>query len=182
MTCSRIAFASLCFALCSAIAGQAQTIKLRIRPGLWEMTTTGKMSGPPPIPPELLAQLPPDRRAKIEAAVRQATTRASQPQTHTHCITEKDLSRGFNPDQKHLPDYCHKSVVSNAGNVMEVRAECTGRENVSARFRFQAVSPMAMEGTIDIRMSSGAHSMSVHRVLHAKWLGSDCGAVKPATR
>ena len=42
---------------------------LNIKEGLWEMTVTHSMTGMPAIPPETLAKMPPEQRARIEAAM-----------------------------------------------------------------------------------------------------------------
>jgi hypothetical protein len=173
---------SLCLTSCWAIAAQADTIKLNVRSGLWEMTTTGDVSGAPPVPPELLARLPPDRRARMEAAMGAAMSRAKKSHTATHCVTEKDLQRGFEPEKVRGAAQCHQTVVSNSGNAMDVREECSGSEKVSGHFHFEAVSPEAMNGSIQISVSRGSQTMTIHRVLHAKWLSADCSASKRGGR
>ena len=58
--------------------------------------------------------------------------------------------------------------------------ECTGQERTSGHFRFEAVSPEAMTGTIDVTVTNGARTMTIKRVMHGKWLGADCGSLKNA--
>ena len=183
MSTSRVLFTALAFSACSALAAQASGISLNVRPGLWEMTTSGQTSGAPPIPAELLASLPPERRAKFEAAMAASMARAAAPHTFRQCVTQENLQRGFDVNDKVKGvDKCTQSVVSSTASVMEVREQCSGREKVSGTFHFEAASPEAMNGTIDLAMSDGVHTMNVKRVMHAKWLSADCGSVKSAGR
>ena len=180
MSTSRVLFAGLALSCCAA-AALADPISLHVRPGLWEMTSSGQASGAPPIPPELLARLPPERRAKFEAAMAASMARTAAPRSHRQCVTEENLAHGFNPEK--VPagaGQCTQTVVSSTASVMEVHEECTGREKVSATFHFEAANPESMNGTIDMVMSDGVHSMNVKRVIQGKWLGADCGNVKSA--
>ena len=181
MSTSRVLFTALAFSACATLAAQASGISLNVRPGLWEMTTSGQTSRAPPIPAELLARLPPERRAKFEAAMAASMARAGAPRTFRQCVTPENLQRGFDVNDKIKgAGKCTQSVVSSTASVMEVREQCSGREKVSGTFHFEAASPEAMNGTIDLAMSDGVHTMNVKRVVHAKWLGADCGSVKSA--
>jgi hypothetical protein len=181
MSTSRVLFTVLALGTGGAFAAQAEPISLNVRPGLWEMTTTGQATGAPPIPADLLASMPPDRRAKFEAAMAATMARSAAAHTYKQCVTAENLAQGFDLNEKSKGMHeCKPVVVSSTASVMEVREECTGRENVSGTFRFEAASPETMNGTIDMAMSDGVHTMNIKRVIHAKWLGADCGNVKSA--
>lgn len=62
-----------------------------VKTGAWEVTSTGMTTGMM-IPPEIFANMPPDRRAKLEQAMQ---ARSAQPKTHVKkvCITQKDLDQ-----------------------------------------------------------------------------------------
>ena len=55
---------------------------LDVKTGLWEVTTTVSTSGQMPIPPDLLAKLTPEQRAKFE---QQMSGRSLQP-AKTDCV------------------------------------------------------------------------------------------------
>jgi hypothetical protein len=61
---------------------------------------------------------------------------------------------------------------------MEVHENCTGREKVKGTFRFEALTPDTMNGTINMVMTDGTHAMTIKRVISGKWLSADCGNVK----
>ena len=87
MSYSRLLFAGLCVSNILIFPGYAAAATLNLNPGLWEMTTTGETTGAPPIPADILAQMPPERRAKLEAAMAANATRASTPHVSKQCIT-----------------------------------------------------------------------------------------------
>ena len=46
------------------LAHAADSIKLNVKPGLWEFSSAGQANGMPPIPDEALARLTPEQRAR----------------------------------------------------------------------------------------------------------------------
>jgi hypothetical protein len=57
--------------------------------------------------------------------------------------------------------------------------ECTGEQQAAGDFRFDAVDPATVTGKTNVVVSHGAKTMKISGDLHAKWLGADCGSVKP---
>jgi hypothetical protein len=159
-------------------SGLAQAPTLDLKPGLWEITSTGAMTGAPPIPPEVLANMPPERRAQAEAMMQGAMARASEPQVMRNCVTEEQLRRGLNLDETHNPS-CQRTVVSNSTRQLVVHEECAGAHPMVGDFRFAAVDRETMKGNINVVMGNGANTTTMKRSLQGKWLGSDCGDVKP---
>ncbi len=156
----------------------AQTPTLDLKPGLWQVTSIGAMTGVAPIPPEVLANMPPEKREQAEAALQAAMARASQPQVTRNCVTEDQLRRGLNFDNKPNPS-CQRTMVSNTSSVLMVHEECTGARRMVGNFRFTAIDRETMKGDIEVMMSNGADTTTMKRSLQGKWLGSDCGDVKP---
>jgi len=180
MSVSRLVFAGLAFS-CGALAASAAPITLNLRPGLWEMTSTGEATGALPIPQEMLDRLPPDRRAKIEAAIAASRARVSQPRVFKQCITAESLKRGIEANDREVSEGCHPTVVSSTASAMDVRVQCTNpRHSTSGTFHFETSSPEAVSGTVNMTISEGARSMTMKRVIAGKWLGADCGNVKAA--
>ncbi len=156
----------------------AQGPALDVKPGLWEITSTGAMTGMPPIPPEALANMPPERRAQVEAAMQAARARASEPNVVRNCVTEEHLRRGFNLDERQNPS-CKRTILSATTRLLVVHEECTGQNSRVGDFRFEAVDRETMSGDINMVVSNGANTMTIKRSLQGKWLGGDCGDVKP---
>jgi len=174
---TRILLTGLC--ICGfAGASQAEPMHLKLRPGLWQMSSSGETHGAPPIPAEMLAQLPPAQRAKIKAAMAAGMGNAGKPHVYKYCVTEKNLRSGFNPTEHSAEEHCKPTILSSSGSTMDVRMKCTGgrrAEHVKGRFHYEAPNPETMNAAIDMTISGDGHDMRVKRVMHGKWLSADCG-------
>ena len=181
MSYSRLLFAGLFVSNVLIFPGYAAALDLK--PGLWEMTSTQQTTGGPPVPEDVLARMTPEQRAKFDAAAMAADneTRAREPRVRKQCITEKSLQRGLNVDENKGGGSCQETLVSSTASVMELRQECTGQEKMSSTSHFEAVSPKALTGTIDMTMTDGSRTTTVKRVMLGKWLGVDCGNLKNAS-
>jgi Protein of unknown function (DUF3617) len=180
MSVSRALISGVAFITCFSLAAYAVPITLKLRPGLWEMTSQGENSGALPIPAEVLANLPPDRRAKMEAALAASRARAAKPHVSRQCITAESLQRGIDLDEKRGND-CQEKVVSSSSSEMDVQIECKGpRLASSGNWHFTATGVERLTGTINMKVSDGAqNNMTMRRVIEGKWLAADCGSVKP---
>jgi hypothetical protein len=143
--------------------------------GLWEITTQGQMSGAPMIPPERLAQMPPEQRARIEAMLAHQNGRKFK-----QCMTEEKRRKGFEARQS--PDNeCKSTVVTNTSSEYEVHRVCTTDEGqVDSTAHFTIGDRHSASGKVDIVRTMGGRSTTIHTTIEAKWLGSDCGNVKDA--
>ncbi len=177
MSFTRLLLSGLC--LCGlAAASQAEPVHLKLRPGLWQMSSSGETHGAPAIPAEMLARLPPAQRARIKAAMAASMANAGKPHVYKYCVTEKSLQHGFNPAEHSAQERCKPTILSSSGSTMDVRAECTGRrggEHVDGRFHYEAPNPQTMNATIDMTMTERGHNVRIKRVMHGKWLSADCG-------
>ena len=152
---------------------------LDVKTGLWEITSTGTTTGAPPIPPEALAQMTPEQRAKMEAAMQAAIARNNQPHVSKSCITQKQLEKAPNFAEQHNKS-CKQTVVSRTTSLIETRVECSGPQKMTGTFRFQAQSREAIHGDVSMVMSDGNKTMTSKHTIQGKWLGADCGNVKPS--
>jgi hypothetical protein len=152
--------------------------RIAARPGLWEFTHQNSNTGAPPIPAEVLAKLPPDTLAKMQAQMQHPATVSNRS-----CITAQDLDRGFNPDDR-PNSRCKNTVLSHSSTALEIAIDCAdlGKEHGSGHgtAKFQTAGPEAMTGTIDMTIKVGEQTMTHHSQVSGRWLGADCGDVKPA--
>jgi hypothetical protein len=110
----------------------ARADALNAKPGAWEMTFTTQSSGML-VPPDVLAAMPPEQRAKVEQSMQ---ARAGKPRTHSvkTCITKEDLDqhRIIKESDDDEPG-CHTTVLSKSAGklVLErtVPARHLGRPN-----------------------------------------------------
>jgi Protein of unknown function (DUF3617) len=148
---------------------------LAVNPGLWEIVSQRDASGMPQIPPEALEGLPPEKRAQIEEAMKKQT----KPHVNKACLTEEQLQRGFTLGDKESLKECKRTVLKSTSRVLDMRIECKGERTTVGDIHYEAVDPATMNATINMTMSDGQKTMTMKNVMHGKWLGADCGDVKP---
>jgi Protein of unknown function (DUF3617) len=131
-------------------------------------------------PPEVLARLSPDRRAKMEAALAASRARAAKPHVSTECITAESLQRGIDLDEKRGND-CQERVVSSSSSEMDIQIECKGPQLASSgNLHLTATGAERLTSIIHMNLSDGAQNkMTMRRVIEGKWIAADCGTVKP---
>lgn len=176
-------FCTIALGLCTTIASialaQAADPAFDVKPGLWEITSTGTATGVPPIPPEALSKLSPEQRAKMEAAMQAAMASSSHPRTSKSCITQRQLEKAPTFADTHDKN-CKQTIVSRTATRIETRVECTGEQKMSGTFRFQALSRETVRGEVTMAVSGGGNAMNSNHTLEGRWLGEDCGSVKPS--
>ena len=157
------------------IAQAADLVKPNIRLGLWETRITGKASGPPPIPEEVLARLPPERRAQFMAAAAGAAGRAVAMR---QCVTADKLAQGLAISSRARAD-CQRKVLSSSTSEMSVHEDCSdpsgGKESVDVHFSWASDH---VAGTVHAVIQRGPQSMTTDRTIEGHWVGADCGGVK----
>jgi len=154
-------------------ADQIQPLDVKL--GLWESSFTNQMSGMPPIPPEALANLTPDQRAKIEETMKARSSGA--PIIRKTCITQEKLDKynSFTDDRK----TCTRTVTTSNSHKLEMRVECGEQgQKAAGTIRIEATDSENIKGTSQMVAGSGDHTMNVNGSFTSKWIGSDCGTVK----
>ena len=158
----------------------ADVTPLNLKPGLWETTSVSERSGGPAmpaIPPDKLAAMPPDVRARLEAQMKGM----SSPTTTTRqsCRTDKDL-RSFTDDSNKS---CKQTIVTSTGTKQEVKMECNMPGNSgTGTVTVEAKDPEHVSGLVLMHMGSNGRTMDMRVTITAKWLSSSCGDVKPDTK
>lgn len=164
----------------------AQAPAIDVKTGLWEVSSTRSSEGmpqmpaAPQIPPEVLAKMPPAQRAQIESAMRaaqqQATGGTSVKKT---CVTREALQRGLSFGTKTRPS-CKQTVQTHSRTRWEMELTCNERGgHQTVHVQYQAPRPDIINGTVEITMNNGGRRMSMKQVMRGRWLGPDCGNVKP---
>ena len=159
-----------------AIADDA--VKLDIKPGLWETTTTSDMSGMaaamPQIPQEALPRMPPEQRARVEAAMKSRT----MTNTARSCQTRETIDKGFGPrDQA-----CTYKVTSSLLAKQEVHVECNRNgAKQTGDVVLDRLDPEHVKGNVVMKgsMGNGGPQMNVKVSFDSKWISGDCGSIKP---
>ena len=150
---------------------------LDVKVGLWEVTHDSQVSGLPPIPPEALARMTPEQRAKFEERMKARASQGSKTTTRRHCVTKEELNKEntFGEDQKS----CTKTVMTSSSRKLELRMECM-RETTKTNgtFRVEAIDSENVKGSTQMVVTGGDRTMNINSTFTAKWIGPDCGDTK----
>jgi hypothetical protein len=151
------------------IGASAQTFAAK--PGAWDMTTTiaGNI-----IPPDVLAKMPPDRRAMVEKMMAEKGIGNNQPSTRRSCVTKEDLDRadfGRSSDAN-----CTSTPVSRSTTRLVVETSCGGPPPIKGTMTFEAKTPESVVGSIDQVRPDGS---KFHIGIIGQWVGASCEGIPP---
>lgn len=162
-------------ALALPAAFSLQAASLNAKTGAWEITTSSVTNGIT-MPPEVLAKMPPEQRAKIEKSMQ---ARDGKVRTHVtkSCVTKEELDqdRMLKSDEDQDGRQCNKTLVSKSSSKIVMERTCTGPRPSKSTMVVEAKSPETMVSTIDMVQGTGA---KVHVEIHGRWLGASCAEVK----
>jgi hypothetical protein len=172
-----------------SIAAVAAGDNFNIKPGLWETTTVSQSPGAPAISAEQQAQmdkmrasLSPEMRAKLEAAQKKSQANAAAPHVRKSCVTQEDLNKPLAMDGGRDDGKCTKTVLKSTSSVQEVRVDCkSDRYNSSGTIKLKASNSENWSGTLETVLTPVGQGspMTIRTNVSGKWLGADCGDVKP---
>jgi hypothetical protein len=163
--------AQIAWLACCCAAPVAFADKLDVKPGLWEITSSNRITGIPPLPKDLADKVTPEQRAAMEAAFRRESEQGPQVDTQHECITEEDVEKPFDVGDKD----CTQTVVHTTPTTQEVRLTCNGEVKGSGVLRVTTPTPETMTGTLDLQLAGGKDPMRLRSELKGHWLGPDCG-------
>ncbi len=150
---------------------------LNVKEGLWEVTVTHSMTGMramPNIPPDTLAKMPPEQRARMEALMKGTPT----TDVRKECVTKEKLEKNmaFSND----PADCTHTVVTSTGHKLEMKIHCEGKQSsTDGQFVIEAIGSDTVKGTNHmVSNSSSGHTMTMDFTFSSKYLGPACGDVK----
>ena len=154
------------------LAGAAQAEPLKVKPGLWEITTrvgSGEVKTPTNID-----KVPPEQRALVMKKLEQQHQKVMVRQS---CLTKAQLDKGdaFMGGSHHQG--CKNKVVSQTAKEWVTQMECSGNFNSKGEIRMQAVNPETLTGTVTMTTKSGEKTNTTKSNLTSKWLGDDCSAI-----
>jgi Protein of unknown function (DUF3617) len=153
---------------------QAHADSLKAKTGAWEMTTTSVTTGNL-MPADALANMKPEQRARMEAAMK---ARSGVPKTHTSttCVTQADLDQDRMLKQEADEAKCTKKVITKTSTKVALVKTCTAPGASTSTMVFEAKTPENIVGTID--MSRGDVDGKIHVDIVGRWLAASCAGVK----
>jgi hypothetical protein len=163
-----------------AAAASAQDLK----PGLWEVTSkmksaSGEMEQANAEMQAQLAGMPPEQRKMMESMMAKQGVKlgAGGPGAMTvkTCMTKEMVERNELPAQQ---GKCKTTTEPRAGNVVKMKFTCTDPPS-SGEGVYTFVSPEAYTSKLVVRTSASGKPETMSMDASGKWLGADCGNVKP---
>jgi len=146
---------------------------LDLKAGLWETTLTVQTSGVPPMPPEVLAKLSPEQRAKIEAKA--AAGEGPKTTVKRSCLEERDVNKPFTLALGGDERGCKQTIASSSATKREIRVECrNGSVKGSGTIQMEAAAPGNLKVTSQWSTTDGTRTMKMTSTATAKWLGPIC--------
>lgn len=158
-----------------------------LKPGLWEVTH--KMnSGNVQMDQQLaqmkkqMASMPPAQRKQMEDAMARQGTQmpAAAPgggMAMKMCLTREMAERNELPAQQ---GDCKTTHQSRSGNTLKVAFACTNPPSSGeGQYTFTSPEAYTMKMAMATTVEGKPHKMNMEG--SGKWLGADCGTVKPVT-
>ena len=162
-----------------AMSAQAQTMK----PGLWE--NTSKVGGSPEIEQAMakmqqqMASMPPDQRKMMEDMMSKqgvALGASGSGMVAKMCMTKEMAERGDMPTQQQGD--CTTTTSDKTSRGMTMKFSCTNPPSSGeGQLTFSGDSAYTMKMKINSTAQGAPKTITIDS--SAKWLGSDCGSVKP---
>jgi Protein of unknown function (DUF3617) len=166
-----IVCSSLCVWATDAIA------PLNVKEGLWEVTVTHSMSGAPAGPPDVLANMTPEQRARIADAMKQSGMGGPKTDVRKECITKEKLAKhlAFSSNRGE----CTRTVVSSTGSKLELKIHCEEKQNITdGALVLEALNSDSVKGSMHSVVNSNGRNMIMDFTFTSKYLGEACGDVK----
>jgi hypothetical protein len=148
---------------------------LDVKTGLWQNTMTTSLAGDMAIPPERLAKLSPEQRARVEAAMNARSGQGARTTTYQTCLTKEELQKTPFNNKKD----CTETLVSSTKSQAEIKLVCT-MEGIdgSGEMQIHALSDESVSGSGHGTASLQGRTMNTSWKLTGKWIGESCGNVK----
>lgn len=172
---------TLALATC-CLPALAQTAGPKIEPGLWEInialkSQSGKAEVAMKQAQAQIAMLPPDQRKAVEEMMAAQGVRLGDKTSSVKaCISKEDAERGEIPQQA---GDCTQQVLERGSNSMKVKFSCTTTPPATgeATVSFQSPTAYTSKAVVDTVVIGQPERVNVDQT--GRWLGADCGSVKP---
>lgn len=153
---------------CSAAALAADSIK----PGLWEMTmTSDAMKAMPKLSPEQMEMM---RKAGVNMPQMLPGGIVSKV-----CISKEMAQRG-QPPMAQNESGCETKNYRRSGNAYSMDMVCDGpRMKGSGAIKGTYQGDSSFSSTFDFKGVAQGRPVDQHTATSGKWLGADCGGIKP---
>jgi TolA-binding protein len=155
-----------------------------MKPGLWEVTNkvqsgSGQMEQQMAEMQKQMANMPPEQRKMMEDMMKQHGMKLGSPgggMSTQVCVTKEMAER--NEVATRQDGNCTSKHSTRSGNTMKVSFTCTNPPSSGeGEVTFMGPDGYAMKMTVNTSVQGRPEKMTMDG--SGKWLGADCGSVKP---
>jgi len=168
-----------CLAALAAATAQAQTAP-PIKPGLWEvaMERDGAAQKMPDMS-ERLKSMSPEQRKQVEAMMKQHGVDVSAgPGKLRICLDKSSLDQGRWQGRGEGDTRCKTDVTDRSSTSWKWHSVCTEPQSETTGEALFA-SPESYTVKSTTTMTLQGQTKTTQTTIHSKWVGGDCGDVKP---
>ncbi len=165
----------LVMAILTPLAGWAvDPVPMDVKLGLWETTMTNQTDMSAVMPPEVLARLTPEQRAKMEGSMGRGGSRTT---TTKHCVTKDTINEALSSANTSARQTCTRTFVTSTSTKQVIHMECTsGPIKSSGDVQIEVIDRENTKGSM-VMTSGGGRGGNIKMEWATKWLGADCGDV-----
>ena len=167
-------------AFCALCGGWAGAAPIDVKPGLWERTvvTVSQLASTRPKPD--LSRVAPEERKKLEQVMSGGVTADRRTRVTEECVTPAMLEKWSALAREEPGKSCTRTIASENSKQIKVALSCDGGK-MTGDIEYRA-SGERLEGKISWVSHEPEFDHLVKHEITSKWLGTDCGSVKPLER
>lgn len=165
-------------------AGGAVHAQSQMKPGLWEITnktqtSSGQMEQQMAQMQQQLASMPPEQRKQMESMMAQRGVKLGAAggggMSMKVCMTKEMVERREIPAGR---GECKTTQQATSGNTMKVAFTCVNPPSSGeGQYTFNSGESYTMKMKVNTQVQGRPETMNMEGA--GKWLGADCGTIKP---
>lgn len=156
----------------------AKMTPMNVKTGLWQSTSTITVNGSLGLPPEVLAKMTDEQKARYQAAMQAQSGGHSSTHTNKGCLTQRDLTTDpfAQKDSSDEHIQCHGTLLSSTSTDIVLRETCSGEASMAYTMKIHAVDQEHATGTGMGTATMGGHTMNSSVKFQSTWIGATCPA------
>jgi hypothetical protein len=168
-----------------ALAAGGAFAQSQMKPGLWEITqqmktASGQMEQQMAQMQQQMANMPPERRKMVEQMMAQRGVKmdpaGGNGMTMKICMTKEMIERNQMPQQQR--GNCKTTLQPRVGSTTKMSFTCTNPQSSGeGEYTLTSADSYHMKMVVNTTMQGKPETMNMEG--SGKWLGADCGDVKP---
>lgn len=173
---------TLVFATALSLTSASALALESVRPGLWEhsysiSSKSGQIEKAIEQAKAMMATLPPEQRQMVEQMMaKQGVSLDFAGTTMKMCLSEEQAKNNLIPQ---LGDNCSQTVLDESSKEVRLRFECSGEPPSSGEGTIRVTSETAYSGDFQLSTVMNGQPDTLNAITEGKWLGANCGDLKP---